>query len=461
MKNRLLGIFLILQSCIYAQEYVPTYLSKNEVKADLKFLKDKLTNIHPLFLDQNFNNQWNEQYSEAYTNIPDSMTFNNCYTMFTSLMATLKDGHSNFAFPFSERVKYMNAEGVTMPFTVEIKNNKIILKECFDENYYIELVGSEILSINEIPANKILERLVNFYGDKNIAIINNNIEKYFGAYFWIVYGSFPQYKIDLLKDGGEFLVTLNAVNNQDYFTLRNKFYPQQTEEKYQLNFINSDSIAYLKIKSFADKKVLSDFLDNAFDSIKEKGFKNLIIDVRDNPGGTSDGVDTLLSYLTTERYRQYKSIGLRVSNEIKNIYENKKPELYNMVKHFEDNQLFYYDDTMLVKMPVHRQNRYNGSLFVLIDDKTFSAASTFAGVIKEYNIGKIVGYSATGGTIEYYGDFLLFKLPNTKMEFFISSKHFIQYGGADLDKGVFPSIKIEENEDIENIVKKQKHHDNL
>ena len=88
-----------------------------------------------------------------------------------------------------------------------------------------------------------------------------------------------------------------------------------------------------------------------------------------------------------------------------------------MVKHFEDNQLFYYDDTMLVKMPVHRQNRYNGSLFVLIDDKTFSAASTFAGVIKEYNIGKIVGYSATGGTIEYYGDFLLFKLPNTKMEF--------------------------------------------
>ncbi|MBN2750511.1 MAG: hypothetical protein JXR57_13535 [Bacteroidales bacterium] len=455
MKKKLLYIFLLFQSCIYAQEYVPTYLSKKEIKGDLEFLKDKLTNIHPLYLDRNFNIQWNEQYNKVYSNISDSMTFNKCYTMFASLMSILKDGHSNFAFPYSERVKYMNSKGITMPFTVEIKNDKIILKECFNECYYIKLVGSEILSINEIPANKILEQLMNFYGDKNIAIINNNIERYFGAYFWVVYGSFPQYKISLLKDGEEFSITLNAVNNQDYFVLRNKFYPQKTEEKYQLNFLNNDSISYLRIKSFADTKVLSDFLSNAFDSIGKKAIKNLIIDIRNNPGGTSDGVDTLLSYLITKQYRQYKSIGLRVSNEIKSKYENKKPVLFNMIKHFEDNQLFYYNDTMLIKTPVHRKNSYNGNLFVLINDKTFSAASTFAGVIKEYNLGTIVGQTETGGTIEYYGDFLLFQLPNTKMEFFISSKLFIQYGGADLDKGVFPSINIVENERIENIVKKQ------
>ncbi len=454
MKNKLLVIFLVFHSCIYAQKYVPTYISKNKIQGDLEFLKEKLTNIHPIYLDKDFNNQWNEQYNKVYANIPDSISFSNSYTMFASLMVLLKDGHSNFAFPYSERVKYMNNSGITMPFTVEIKNKKIILKECFNESYYIKLVGSEILSINEIPANKIIEQLMNFYGDKNVAIINNNIEKYFGAYFWTVYGSFPQYKINLLKDGDQFSITINAVNNQDYFVLRNKFYPQKTEEKYQLHFLNNDSIAYLKIKSFADKKVLSDFLSNAFDSIGKKAFKNLIIDIRNNPGGTSDGVDTLLSYLITKQYKQYKLIGLRVSNEIKSIYENKKPTFYNMIKYFEDNQLFYYEDTMLIETPVHRQNRYNGNLFVLINDKTFSAASTFAGVIKEYNLGKIVGQTETGGTIAYYGDFLLFKLPNTKMEFFISSKFFIQYGGTKLDKGVFPSINIDENETIENIMKK-------
>jgi len=69
-------------------------------------------------------------------------------------------------------------------------------------------------------------------------------------------------------------------------------------------------------------------------------------------------------------------------------------------------------------------------------------------VIKEFELGQIVGQT-TGGTIQYYGDFLMFKLPKTGMEFFISPKIFKQYGGNNIKKGVKPDIIIQENENLE------------
>lgn len=89
---------------------------------------------------------------------------------------------------------------------------------------------------------------------------------------------------------------------------------------------------------------------------------------------------------------------------------------------------------------------------MLINENTYSAASTFAGVIKKFRLGKIIGATQTGGTIKYYGDFLFFKLPNSKMKFFISPKEFIQYGGYNLNQGVYPDIKIKKNSDLLKII---------
>lgn len=449
MKKYIIFLFIITFNCVFAQKYTPTYIQKKELQKDLIFLKEKVTKIHPKFLDKDFHSQWNKQYNKIFFNIPDSITFNESYVMISPLMSVLKDGHSNFSFPYSERIKYMKNNGVTMPLNIKIKDNRIYIEKYFGEKHKTDIIGSEILSINKIPVEKILKDLQFFYGAKNISIINNNIEKYFGAYFWTVYGKFSQYNIEILNGKKHSLLSLQRVTNNEYFTLKKKFYPKQPEMKYEVLFFDNHNFAYLKIKSFANKITLSEFLINAFDTIKINNSENLIIDLRDNFGGTSDCVDTLLSYLTNKEYKQYKSIGLRVSDTIKNKYKSKNFDLYEKIKSTMSNQLFYYNDSMLSNRKLNRENHFNGNVFVLINNKTYSAASTFAGVIKEYDLGEIVGQTETGGTIEYYGDFLFFKLPNTKMDFFISPKIFIQYGGNDMDKGVFPDIKIY-NDDIEN-----------
>jgi len=449
MKFKFIIFLLLLTSNVYPQEYSPTYFSTAELQKDLRFLKKKVTSIHPKFEETSFYNKWVNQYNSVYLNIPDSISFNKFYSKAAPLMSMLKDGHSNFSFPYSERIKYMKNGGVTMPLTVKIKNDNIYIEKYFGETHEQNIDGLEILSVNGKPATDILKELQKFSGAKKASIINHNIEKYFGAYFWTVYGKFPQYNIEVLKDGKKKLLSFNPVTNSEYFKLRNKRYPKQKEEKYCLSFFEKNDFAYLKIKSFANIKTLSEFLEHTFDTIIENESKNLIIDLRNNFGGSSDGVDTLLSYLTNEQYRQYSSIGLRINNDVRRKYKNKQSGFYENIKNLENNTIFYYNDDLLNKRPGKRKNLFKGNVFVLVNDKTFSAASTFTGVVKEFALGEIIGQSETGGTIEYFGDFLNFKLPNTRINFFISSKIFRQYGGEEINNGVSPDIVINENREME------------
>jgi hypothetical protein len=58
-------IFLLIQSIILAlslqisaQDYIPTYFSKSEFDEDVRFLAQKVTGIHPKFLDRDFYGRW-------------------------------------------------------------------------------------------------------------------------------------------------------------------------------------------------------------------------------------------------------------------------------------------------------------------------------------------------------------------------------------------------------------------
>lgn len=452
MQKLLLILFLSISFIVKGQKYTPTYLQGKVVKEDLKYLKEKITKIHPLFVDDKFYTEWKNQYDKIYSEIEDSLTFNESYIIFSSLLSKLNDGHSNLLFPYSERVKYMKNGGVTMPFTIQIIGNKIYIDKCFVENNRDSIIGAEVISINDITTKTMLSDLKVFYGAKSKSIINHNIEKYFGAYFWTFYNVFNHYSVIVKKENRQFILDLQPINNSQYFQLKKRLYPEENEKKYKLQFFNNKKWAYLKIKTFSEKTKLSIFLINTFDTIQKNKSKNLLIDLRNNFGGTSDCVDSLLSYLTKEEYRQYKAIKLRISDTIKVKYKMKDVRLYREIINKQGGQFFSYVDSLLVKKPQRRESIFCGNIYVLINENTYSAASTFAGVTKKFRLGKIIGATQTGGTIKYYGDFLFFKLPNSKMKFFISSKEFIQYGGCNLNQGVYPDIKIKKNSDLLKII---------
>ena len=432
-----LALILVVSIRIYSQGYSPTCFSKADFVEDLEFLNQKVAHIHPKLLDPKELEQWKNLFVSIEKNLPDSITYNDAYIKVSNILATLHDGHSYFLFSYAERTKYMQNGGITMPFTVRLVKDKIYINQYFGDNQSEKFSGTEILTINSIPSGEILRKMRNLSG----SVSTYDVEHYFGPYFWMFWGEQPEYRISVAHADSIFSITTKGVSTTEFFALKRKYYPEKVPKDYELTFVEPNSTAVLKIKRFVDD--LAPFLRHAFDTVKYKNSKNLIIDVRNNPGGNSRSVDSLLSYMISRPYTQYSSIRLRVSDEVKDYYQKNKPGVYQLIAPLPADTIYRFDENELISSPIPKSNFFAGNIFVLTNNQTFSAAATFTGVVKEYQLGKVIG-QPTGELIFYYADYLKFCLPHMGIEFSVSPKEFVQHGGVSLNQGVIPDISLKD-----------------
>ena len=146
-----------------------------------------------------------------------------------------------------------------------------------------------------------------------------------------------------------------------------------------------------------------------------------------------------MNYITTKRYAQYKKIEIRISQELKERYKEKYPDKYEWINNCGIDSLAIIEENRIY--PRNNNLCFQGNLFLWTNNASFSAASTFAGIFKTLKLGTIIG-EETGGSIAYYGDYWFIETPNTGITFYVSPKRFIQYGGINFDRGVFPDYQV-------------------
>ena len=96
------------------------------------------------------------------------------------------------------------------------------------------------------------------------------------------------------------------------------------------------------------------------------------------------------------------------------------------------------------RQPQSSGPRFGGRVFLLTGPNTFSSAADFAAVVKDYEIGTIIG-EETGGLRQCFGDRLRFSLPYSGIGFGVSHKRFyapIPKPGDDL-RGVVPDVILD------------------
>ena len=121
-----------------------------------------------------------------------------------------------------------------------------------------------------------------------------------------------------------------------------------------------DNIGYIQIEEFDE--VTSDQFSQALDSLIEQGMEALVIDIRNNPGGVLDTVVAMLDELLPE--------GTIVSVKDRNGTA----------------QEYTSDADTKLTVP----------LTVLINGNSASASEIFAGAIKDYGVGTLVGTTTYG-----------------------------------------------------------------
>ncbi len=127
------------------------------------------------------------------------------------------------------------------------------------------------------------------------------------------------------------------------------------------------------------------YIDSVFRVLKQNKIEYLIIDKRSG-GGFPSLVDSLLSYLTDKSYQQFEKKAVKISSANQDyINDNKSNGI------IEDGYLVI--DYQPVS-PVKREKMFKRKTYILMNEKTSSAATYFVSAIKCNHIAILVGKEA-------------------------------------------------------------------
>lgn len=172
-----------------------------------------------------------------------------------------------------------------------------------------------------------------------------------------------------------------------------------------------DHIAYLQITEFDDITV--EQVEKALKELEKQGMEKLVVDLRDNPGGVLQSVCRVLDLFLPE--------GLIVYMEDKN---GAREEYYSDAEHV-----------------------FEKPMAVLVNENSASASEIFAGAVKDYGIGTLVGTRTFGKGIVQ----TMYNLSDGTAVKLTNAKYYTPKGNDIHEIGIEPDIEVFPDEDFQSV----------
>lgn len=210
------------------------------------------------------------------------------------------------------------------------------------------------------------------------------------------------------EEGTEVKLSVYRGEDREEHTLtavREKIQSQTVEHE-----MKEDKIGYISVQGFED--VTYEQFKSALEDLEAQGMEGLVIDLRNNPGGNLDTVVEMLKLILPE--------GRIVS--IKDKYGNEET----------------YD--------CDGKHEFQKPLAVLVNGYSASASEIFAGAVKDYGIGTLVGTTTYGKGIVQE----LFSFEDDTMIKITTAEYFTPSGENIHKKGIQPDVEVEYTYDAAN-----------
>lgn len=416
------------------------------------------------------------QLKTQITTRKTAITINFLTHELAKIMAEIGDRHS---YVKNENIDKNNIPNynLQLPFTIAPLAGKIVaLKrvEKADTYNYLCAKYPYVKSINNVSIYKMIEALA--YRSKKApkdAKLSRGVAEIqqFGRLHFKNNIKLPK-KIAIVFTNGtiDTTATIQLENKQHkYYNKLLKQTKQNTADIVNGNFrsmatLLKDSIGYIKIPEMFHPEDVTG-LDNFFrEKLKEFATtKALIIDIRNNPGGGREILQTFASYIVQPAQSPWVANVAYLRSDVKNVnessmtgrylYKYDSEQLTDLERKAIDNfnQTFKTAKTFTADkfngpfyMVLHSGKiSYTKPIYILVNERSFSAATVFTSAFKGLPNVKIVGVTTDGSSGNSKKIYL--KYSNIKVK--VSTMLSFQRNGKTLDrKGTQPDIEIKTNE---------------
>ena len=439
MNKYILVVFLnIIFLSINAQNY-----TRAELTTDINFLQTQLFEKHSGLDTYASLEEINITLNQMKATLPDSMSAIQFYGHISPILSTIKDGHT-MLLPPSVYLEKSNTDSLFLPLRMFNSGDKLYV----ELNYLPEDKipnGSEIISINGVPAAVILNTMLNgmMRDGHNDAYARWALNWWFAEYFSYWYDHPAKYQIQFINPEGVLQnVIIDGATKEAYNEYRAKRYPNRsftrtydhkpgTAVVFTLDTIHS--IVIMKIKDW-DEAILKNTyhqklrktIDSCFDSIFLFHIQHLVIDIRDNQGGSLVNSKHVLSYLLNTSF-----------DLVDNYYKVSNPALD------AGNSRYKKTSGENSKSNKIRKEIYTGKVYVLTNGGSFSNSGLFASTLKRNNRALFIGEETGGSIYSLNANTKSLTLPNTQIQFELTTKRFaINESIPNAGRGLIPDYVV-------------------
>lgn len=415
------------------QEKVP--IDPDQLKKDVDYAYSKLKEMHPQLYRYISRKDLDCRIDSLKQSINTPLTPLQFYFKLQPVITTIHEGHLSLTLPFDKFKSDFKGRRLFNYFRYYIKGNHMYIVENKDSINNIK-PGTEILSINNIPITTYINRykkLISSDG-RNTTFIPYYLKDTFFFFFSMENGFLDQVEIETLYNNKRQKYTLERERQSDEERKKNQITNNggfHCLSNRNFHFLDHDnSIAYISIKKFSDYNSYK-FYKETFERIKEAKSSYLILDIRNNYGGSLQEINNLYSYLVSEPFTLIKPSRLNSGfTPLKTNYFKKSTPLEYALKGityptyfflktlhtYKGNDGKFYYKIKADKVTKPNKNAFTGKIFVLINGGSYSASSIISSKLKFDKKAVLVGEETGGandGTVAGFYSYQI--LPNSKL----------------------------------------------
>jgi hypothetical protein len=432
------------------EEFGKSY-AVEELMTDIDFLVQTLEEVHPNLYDYTSRETFNKERQRIEKMITLPLTRIEFYFLIAPLVSMLKDGHTKIYPVYEEYYHHIREDGLIFPLDVKIMDSSTIVTANYSSDS-VPAVGAELLSINGIETSKLIDTLLPVVSGERLEKRLEYLANFYPHFLYIMYPSENSFDLRFIPVGKK-EIKEQSVSGVTYWDIQKQKQSQvEQENNYSYRILDDSSIGLLEITLFpGEGEKYNAFLEEVFKDLQKKRTTHLIIDIRRNGGGYSPAAIELLRYLTDKPIARIPRMDIKVSEQIKEYYRLSLPKylrwfpmqwihptwrkIWNAAE--GTHVTVASDPEVLEDTPF----QFSGDVYVLIGPGTFSTATEFSAMVKDYKLGELIG-SETGGLATSYGAFYPFDLPNTRLLVRVSHKRIYRPSGEDDGHGVIPDHTV-------------------
>lgn len=446
------------QTSTFSNLEIKTY-PQTELEADFDLLVNSLKEAHTGLYWYSSEKQFDNVVAIQRALLDDNLNALQFYNIVAPIVAFTKEDHCDISLS-EDLDKAIADRGLFIPLIViNLKQKPLILNPPYK--------GFELLSINEMAIDAVYRKIFNTFASDGF------IES--SKYRYLDLRGFSREYAKVIDQKSEYEITVKNPVNGETKTSKVQSISYAKLKKFTKQVLNENNIrteidkpaklqfpenntAILTSSTFGNDDFeefdmnFKTFIDSAFSEIQKRNVTDLIIDIRDNGGGSEGNEDYLFSYLTDKPYKKYKHVELsRFSFSFLDFtdyssIEDKTELLDELKKENEASQSgrIYRRSDIYIQEPL-KKNSYKGNIYVLISGWTYSGGSEFSTLMKEHTKAIFIGEETGGG---YFGNTsgtsLELTLPVTKLKIDIPILKFVlDVNKGQFGRGVIPNFEIE------------------